>query len=251
MPHVCYCYTPSHYAWPPATDEPTGDHDRCSGRSRLLRRVDRRAAESPDSYVAISEAVRQRIHRYYGREATVIHPPVDVSSFAPAEKEPGHFLWVQRLVSHKRPSWSRRRFEGCRTGDDGRRRADRRTAPENLPGNVELLGWLPRAELTRSTAAPPASSTSARRTSGSRWSRRSRWARRSSPSRRGGAVDIVRPDVDGVLIDEPELDALRAAIVTTADREWDTDALVARAREFSTQRFVERFEAHLRALGVG
>ena len=70
-------------------------------------------------------------------------------------------------------------------------------------------------------------------------------------ARRGSAGTSSATGIDGVLIDEPELDALRAAIVTTADREWDTDALVARAREFSTQRFVERFEAHLRALGVG
>ena len=61
----------------------------------------------------------------------------------------------------------------------------------------------------------------------------------------GGATDIVRDGVDGVLIGEAELGALRAAIGAVADSDWDPRELRARSLEFSTERFVERMHAWL------
>ena len=54
-------------------------------------------------YVAISEHVRARILRCYGREATVIYPPVDVPRFGLADGPEGDFyLVVSALVPYKR-----------------------------------------------------------------------------------------------------------------------------------------------------
>ena len=114
--HVVYCYTPMRYAWMQETDGV-----RLSGARGLalraatagLREVDRRAARRPDAFVAISTAVEERIARFYGRESTVIHPPVDVDDFtAYREKEPGRFLWVHRLVSYKHPLLVAEAFRG-------------------------------------------------------------------------------------------------------------------------------------------
>jgi len=55
-------------------------------------------------FVANSSAVRDRIGRFFGRDAVVVHPPVDVDDFEPsAAKDPGQFLWVGRLIRYKRP----------------------------------------------------------------------------------------------------------------------------------------------------
>ena len=83
VPHVCYCFTPMRYAW-------EGRHaylDTWSKRpvrrglaGRLLdglRAWDRATSARVSHFVAISETVRERIARCYGRESRVIEPPVD------------------------------------------------------------------------------------------------------------------------------------------------------------------------------
>jgi glycosyltransferase involved in cell wall biosynthesis len=103
--HVCYCYTPFRYAW----DEQGFAFSELSPLLRpLLRRLlytirlwDRAASERVDAYIAISGLSRERIKRCYGREAPVIHPPVETDRFAPGQ--PGDsLLIVSELVRHKR-----------------------------------------------------------------------------------------------------------------------------------------------------
>jgi glycosyltransferase involved in cell wall biosynthesis len=104
--HVCYCHSPLRYAWHelgtalhevPAPLRPV--------LSLILRRhrsFDRRVVGEVDRFVANSVLTRERIRRYWGRDATVVHPPVDVERFS--RGEPGdHVLFVGELVRHKRP----------------------------------------------------------------------------------------------------------------------------------------------------
>ncbi len=103
--HVCYCYTPFRYAWyeqqralseTPAPLRPLLAHQ--LGR---IRRWDLRASQRVDAYIAISELSRERIKRYYDREAVVIHPPVETQRFRVGV--PGDaFLVVSEIVRHKR-----------------------------------------------------------------------------------------------------------------------------------------------------
>jgi len=78
-----------------------------------LRRIDFAASRRPHAYAANSTAVRERIRALYGRDTTVIPPPVDADDFdTTAEKELGTFLWVHRLVSCKRPELVLETFRG-------------------------------------------------------------------------------------------------------------------------------------------
>ncbi len=153
--HVCYCHTPMRYVW-----LAHAERDRVRGvkgaalaafRGRL-RRWDRRAAQRPDVYVANSTAVAERIQRFYGREATVVPPPVATGDFPrDVERDPTHFLWVHRLVGYKRPLEVAEAFRelpdlrltmvGLGPLEDELR--------ARLPANVELLGWTARDELAR------------------------------------------------------------------------------------------------------
>ncbi len=49
----------------------------------------------------------------------------------------------------------------------------------------------------------------------------------------------------GSFFDEPTVDAVRAAITTSRDREWDPDAIRAHAEAFSEERFHERIRAEV------
>jgi glycosyltransferase involved in cell wall biosynthesis len=78
--------------------------------NRLLDRLrdwDRRASARVTHFVANSEFVRDRIARCYGREAAVVHPPVDVGFFTPSENAPDpaardYYVTGSRWVPYKR-----------------------------------------------------------------------------------------------------------------------------------------------------
>ena len=249
--HVCYCHTPMRYAWMPHTEA-----ERVSGIRRLalgalagrLRRIDRDASRRPDSYVANSTAVRDRIRRFYGRDATVIYPPVDVDAFTPGEKS-GRFLWVHRLVPYKQPELVVEAFRDLPFGltmvGVGPLEAKLRAT---LPPNVELRGWLPRDELARLYATSSGFLHLAEEDFGISMVEALAAGTPVVALDRGGARDIVRQRIDGVLVDRPDVERVRRAIRESAARTWDTESLAARAETFSRARFLAAFGAHIRSL---
>lgn len=68
---------------------------------RYNRRLNREYMKHVDSIVCNSENTRQRVRRYLGREAEVIHPPVDTKRFS-CKTDEGYWLSVNRLITHKR-----------------------------------------------------------------------------------------------------------------------------------------------------
>ena len=69
----------------------------------LLRVWDQGAAQRPNYLIANSEEVRSRIKKFYGRDAQVIYPPVDVvveASSALKNTKP-YFLVLGRLAAYK------------------------------------------------------------------------------------------------------------------------------------------------------
>ena len=105
--HVCYCHTPMRYAWEPEfmRGEDVGRLTRLALPALLgwLRRTDRAGADGPDVFVANSRHVAERIERFYGRSATVVHPPIDVEHFLALERAPEDFYLVfGRVVPYKR-----------------------------------------------------------------------------------------------------------------------------------------------------
>jgi glycosyltransferase involved in cell wall biosynthesis len=106
--HICYCFTPMRYAWG-FFDEYFGNK---SGVARAairffmarLREWDRRTSDRVDRFIAISQHVRERILRYYGRDAEVIYPPADTVFYTPSPEtaREDFYLIVSALVPYKR-----------------------------------------------------------------------------------------------------------------------------------------------------
>ncbi len=67
-----------------------------------VRAWDQRAAARVHDFIANSEYVAGRIQRYYGRESTVIHPPIDLHRAQRARQPGPHYLCAGRLVGYKR-----------------------------------------------------------------------------------------------------------------------------------------------------
>jgi glycosyltransferase involved in cell wall biosynthesis len=108
VPHVCYCFTPMRYAWHMRESYLNGRVRGLKGRAverilGLLRDWDRRTAARVSHFVAISQTVRRRIAECYGRDSTVIYPPVDTDFYhpAPVERE-DYYLAVSAFAPYKR-----------------------------------------------------------------------------------------------------------------------------------------------------
>ena len=104
--HVCYCHNPFRYAWNDRERTLAGWREPVSravlrGIFGRWRQWDWIAAQRVDRYLANSRTTQARIRAYFGREATVVHPPVATGRFAPAEVGE-HYLVLSELMSHKR-----------------------------------------------------------------------------------------------------------------------------------------------------
>ena len=109
VPHVCYCFTPMRYAWEGRQaylDSWPGHSPRRALTGLVLDRLqtwDRATAGRVTHFVALSETVRARIARCYGRDSRVIPPPVDTEFYAPiAAPRDGPYLCVSALVPYKK-----------------------------------------------------------------------------------------------------------------------------------------------------
>jgi glycosyltransferase involved in cell wall biosynthesis len=215
-----------------------------------LRKADREAAQRPDGIVANSTAVAERIRAFYGRSAQVIPPPVDVDSLDPSvQKDEGHFLWVHRLVDYKRPEVVLEAFRDLpyRLTMVGIGPLRSRLAAD-LPPNVELRDWVPRAELEELFARASGFIHVAEEDFGITIVEALGAGTPVIALNRGGATDIVRPDLDGLLIAEPTVEALRAAVTELASRSWDPKALADRAGTFSRENFLRRMSERVSQL---
>lgn len=145
--HICYCLTPTRFLWM------YDAYRQREGLGRLadaalrpvlawLRTWDRLAADRVDHFIAISRAVQRRIRKFYGRDSTVIYPPVDVDRFTPSSRPPGdYYLAGGRLIPYKRVDLAIEAFN--RLGrplvvfGDGR---DRAALEAKAASNITFLG---------------------------------------------------------------------------------------------------------------
>jgi len=104
-PNIWYCHTParhlySQYAWfksiLPAWQRPLFSALAC-----VWRPIDRKATRGVQTIVANSNNVKNRILKYYGRESTVIYPPIDTSHIV-AGPSKNYYLSYGRIDRLKR-----------------------------------------------------------------------------------------------------------------------------------------------------
>lgn len=111
--HICYCHTPTRYYWSHYKEYlaspglgPLNPAARVAlpALVRLMRKLDLRAVEGVDYFIANSSAVAGRIKKYYGHESTIIYPPVSMERFTPLDINGPRkgFVIVGRQVPYKR-----------------------------------------------------------------------------------------------------------------------------------------------------
>lgn len=256
LPHLSYCHTPMRYVWDRFHDY----FPRSSPLQRAammavapwLRRWDVETASEVTEFVANSTFVRDRIRRYYRRDAEVIHPFVDDAFLqAPlAEGRDDYHLIVSALVPYKKIELA---IEAVR--DSGKKLVVIGGGPlfdalaRKGGPNVTLLGHVSRATIierlgrARSLILPgvedfgitPLEAMAA-----------------GTPVvalGEGGVLDSVVSGVTGFFFDRPEVKSLGQALDRVEGQEWDRAVIRAHAATFSRARFDAQFRGVLARVG--
>ena len=252
LPHLCYCHTPMRYIWDRFDDyfPPSKPLMRVAAKvvAPYLRRWDVRTASEVTKFLANSRFVQERIGRYYGRDAAVVHPFVGEAFLAaPLNEVREDFdVIVSALVPYKRvelaieaAAVTGRRLVVIGGGpllDSLRRR--------NSP-NVELLGAVSREVIIDYVSRARSFILPGIEDFGITPLEAMALGTPVVALRGGGALDTVVEGETGVFFEQPVVESLAEALHVAGTRVWDRRAIRARAAQFSRGRFVEQFRAAL------
>jgi glycosyltransferase involved in cell wall biosynthesis len=248
--HVCYCYTPFRYAWyeqeRALAETPPALRALLRWQLQRIRRWDLAASARVDDYIAISQLSRERIKRYWGREAQVIHPPVETHRFAPGE--PGEkLLVVSEIVRHKRLhvalEAARRARAPIRVVGSG---PDHAALSEAYP-EVEFLGRAGDEDLAELYASARAVLVPSMEEFGITAVEAQAAGRPVIAAAAGGALETVLDGQTGRLVALDDVDAFADAIETIDALHFDPARAVANAQRFSVEAFQRRLAAHVDA----
>lgn len=247
--HVCYCHSPMRFAW---------DFPRYAAREELhpvvkrllpplmawLRRWDRTTAQRIDAIAVNSRTVAERVRRYWGRDARVIHPPVDIERAQPAPPhEVGdYYLIVSRLVPYKRLDIA---VEACNRLQlplwivgDGRDRP----ALERIAGpTIRFLGTVTDEQKFFLYARCRAAIFPAEDDFGIAQVEVQAAGRPAIALARGGALETVVDGVTGILFPEQSVESLIEALHRFERLYFDPITIRTHAEQFRPERFRTAF----------
>lgn len=242
--HAVYCYTPARWLY---GDYMAGAPARRAVAPFLgaLRRIDVHAARRADLYIAISEIVRERIRRRYGRDAPVVYPPVDVDRFTPSPRGE-RLLVVSRLLAYKRVDVvvdaATRAGLGLDVVGVGPALAElrRRAGP-----TVRFLGRLPDAQITELFQRCLAFCLPGAEDFGITPVEANAAGKPVVAFAGGGALETIEEGVSGVFFAEHSVEALLDALGRCDAISTSPERIAQQARRFSRAAFRERLTSVL------
>ena len=243
MPHLCYCFTPMRYAWL-FHDEYLGGNPLKKALARpllaWLRHWDKQASPRVSRFVGISRHIQDRITRFYGREADVVYPPVDLARWTPDFAPPGDFdLIASALVPYKKidlaiATYTRsgRYLKIVGTGTEY-------ASLQAVAGtNIEFLGWQSDEALLALYRRCRLLVFPGEEDFGIVPLEAQACGRPVVAYGRGGALETVKAGVSGIFFDQQTPEALQAAVAECAEKTWDPTTIRAHAEGFSIQAFI-------------
>jgi glycosyltransferase involved in cell wall biosynthesis len=245
--HVCYCHNPFRYAWTEREATLRARSPVVRPALRLLlsrwRQWDWIAAQRVDRYVANSRTTADRVRRYLGREATVLHPPVEIDRFTPGVVGE-HYVVLAELMAHKRidvavEAFSRLGLPLVVIGDGPEGRRLRRLAGPN----VRFTGRIPDEQVARLLAGARALVVAAAEEFGIAAVEALAAGRPVIALGEGGVRESVQAGVTGAFYERSDPGALAEAVLGFDAMAVDPAACRAAAERFSVQGFQHRLAA--------
>jgi glycosyltransferase involved in cell wall biosynthesis len=217
-----------------------------------LRQWDAISATRVDAIAANSNFIRQRVHRAWGRDSTVVHPPVETSLYSAVTDVEAPYLWVGHMTPYKRADLALDAFNALGLPllmvGEGQMAA---LLKERAGPNIRIVSKLNFAELRDAYARARALVFTAEEDFGIVPVEAMASGRPVLAYGRGGALDSVAPGVSGLFFAEQTVASLIEGVLAMEDwlPNFDPAAAVARAELFSPERFDRGIAALLAANG--
>ncbi len=257
--HICYCHSPPRYIWDMNDvylEQTTGlgGFGKWMFRRTItpLRRFDRAAARRVTRFIANSTFVQSRIRQFYNRKAEIIHPPVEVESFAASSDRDDFYLLVSELVPYKRVDLAIRAFTDLNRrliiiGDGSERAALQKMATRN----VRFLGHQPFSVLKEHYETCRAFICPQVEDFGITMVEAQAAGAPVIAFGQGGVLDSVRPDETGLFFDQQTPVALAKAVRDFEGRlsVWDANLCRQNAERFRPERFRQELRQFLESEG--
>jgi glycosyltransferase involved in cell wall biosynthesis len=252
-PHLSYCHTPMRYVW--------DRFDDYFPRSKPLRRAaalsiapwlrswDRRTASEVTQFVANSTFVRERIRKFYGRDAGIVHPYVGdafLDAPLPDGREDFHLV-VSALVPYKRVELAIEAMAGRRLVVIGGGPLLEELRARGGP-NVELMGAVSRDRIIERLGRARSLILPGVEDFGITPLEAMALGTPVVALGEGGVRDSVVDGVTGIFFDAATVTSLRAALDRVEAQEWDRPALRAQAAKFSRAVFDAKLKAAVQAV---
>ncbi len=249
--HIDYCHTPTRFLWDWYYEylEENNLHGikkmLAVGLLHFLRLWDRSAAERVDRFVANSACTASRIRKYYRADSRVIYPPVDVEKltglgkdFVPEEKD--YYLIVSRLSPYKKidtavTALGKMHLPLVVIGEG----SDRQRLEKLASDNVRFLGFQSEDRLASYYRHARALIFPGEDDFGITILEAMAFGKPVLAYGRGGALETVRPGVNGELFDSqvPEILADGIRRLNKNYAAYDPERIKLDAGRFSRERF--------------
>ena len=252
--HVCYCHSPMRYAW-----ELQHQYLRTANLERgpkswmarailhYMRQWDVQCQTRVDCFLANSRFVGRRIKKTYGRNASIVYPPVNVEAFALREEKENYYVTVSRLVPYKMvglivDAFTQMPHLELRVIGDGPEFA---RIKARAGANVRMLGHQTNAVVCEQMQRAKAFVFAAEEDFGIAPVEAQACGTPVIAYARGGACESVIPGETGMFFHDQTPTALQEAILDfeREGRSFDAVAIRENALRFSAKYFRDEFEA--------
>jgi glycosyltransferase involved in cell wall biosynthesis len=226
-----------------------------------LRAWDVETSARVHRFVATSRHVRNRISRYYGRESSVVPPPVALERFGPGAAPRDYYLMIGAAAPYKRFDLAVEAFRRLDrrlvvVGRAAGRGSGSRALDGAVPANVEVLGPVTDERMTDLLGRARALVLPGVEDFGIAVVEALASGTPVVALGEGGVLDTVRPlgasdpggPPTGVFFGEATPAALIDAIGRLEAHHFDPDVLVAASRGFGEERFISEMRAEEDAL---
>ncbi len=257
--HVCYCHSPMRYAWDFTHEYQSDTRQKRSLRfpvrflQHYLRLWDRAAADRVHHFIANSQTVASRIKKYYRRDAKVIYPPVDVTSYRLTNADGGYFLAVSRLVPYKRLDLAVQAFNKLQLPLVIAGGGPERGKLERIAGRtVKFLGEVPESEKRNLMEQCTAFIFPGEDDFGITAVEAMAAGKPVLAYRAGGVTESVVEGVTGEFFDDPVAEVLADGVRRIRENlsSYNPAQIRERAEEFRAERFQREFSAYVAGLSV-
>lgn len=251
--HVCYCLTPTRYLWSGYDDYFRSDLMRFISKPALsyLKRWDRLSAGRPDSFIAISSEVKNRIKKFYNRDSEIIYPPIMIDQKISKNRRPEDFYLLvsrlSRLTYYKKvdlaiEAFNRLGYKLKIVGSGPMEKKLKKSAKKN----IEFLGHLSDKELAHYYESCKALIFPGFEDFGLVMAEAQYFGKPVIAYAAGGALDIVKDGKTGKLFHKQDVESIVESLKSFNESVYNKRDITENAKRFTFEKFKSDFEKHLK-----